>query len=63
MVVVRIKDNRYYSGYRIKFFHTKTITEEVIRLVKRNPRAYWVECSSSNEYYRSREEFFKVYSQ
>ena len=60
MVVVRIKDNRYYSGYRIKFFHTRTITEEVIQFVKNNPKAYWIE--GYNEFYFSREEFFKVYS-
>lgn len=64
MVVIRIKDNRYYNGYRIKFFsHAETITDEIIQFVKRNTRAYWVECSNSNEYYRSREEFLKAYTQ
>ena len=63
MVIVRISDKRRCYGYNIKFFHTDTITEDVIQFVKRNPRAYWVECDKSNEYYRSREEFLKTYSQ
>ena len=61
MVLVRISDKRYHKGYNIKFFHTDTITEEVIQFVKGNSKAYWVECN--NETYHSREEFFKVYSQ
>lgn len=60
MVLVRINDRRYNNGYKIKFFHTDTITEEVIQFVKDNPKAYWVD--SNNEFYHSREEFLKAYS-
>ena len=61
MVLVRISDKRCHKGYNIKFFHTDTITEEVIQFVNSNPKAYWVE--SNNEFYHSREEFLKAYSQ
>lgn len=61
MVLIRISDKRYHKGYNIKFFQTDTITEEIIQFVKGNPKAYWVE--SNNEFYHSREEFLKVYSQ
>lgn len=60
MVLVRISDKRHYNGYRIKFFKTDTITEEIIQFVKDNPKAYWVE--GNNKSYHSREEFLKAYS-
>lgn len=61
IVAVRISDNRYLNGYKIKFFHADSITEEVIRFVLNNPNAYWVD--GNNETYHSREEFLKEYGQ
>lgn len=61
MVIVRISDKRHHKGYKIKFFHTDIITEEVIQFVKGNPKAYWID--GNNEFYHSREEFLKAYSQ
>ena len=61
MVLIRISDKRYHKGYNIKFFHTDTITKEIIQFVKANQKAYWVECD--NEVYHNREEFLKAYSQ
>lgn len=61
MVLVRIKDKRCYRGYNIKFFRTDSITEEVIQFVKDHPKAYWVD--NGIEFYHSREEFLKAYSQ
>lgn len=60
MVLVRISDKRYNHGYRLKFFQTDTITEEIVQFVKGNPKVCWVE--SKNENYYSRDEFLQAYS-
>ena len=59
MVLVRIKDKRCHVGYKIKFFKTDTITDEVIQFIKNHPKAYWVD--GNNEFYHSREEFLEAY--
>lgn len=61
MVLVRIYDKRYHKGYKIIFFHSDTITEEIIQFVKEHKKAYWIECT--NEVYHRREEFLKVYGE
>lgn len=59
MVIVKISDKRHNNGYRIKFFPTISITEEVVSFVRENAKAYWVQ--SYSELYTNREEFLKKY--
>ena len=59
MVVVRIRDKRYSSGYAIKFFHSDGISKEIIEFIKKTPRAYWIE--SKYENYYTREDFLAKY--
>lgn len=61
MVLVRIKDKRCHVGYKIKFFKTDTITDEVIQFIKNHPKAYWVECGDKT--YHNREELKEVLTQ
>lgn len=60
MAIVKIHDKRYINGYRIKFFKSEEITEEIIQYVKNTPNAYWVK--SYSECYYNREDFLKKYN-
>ena len=59
MVIVKLEDKRYHSGYNIIFFKTDVITDEIIQFVKNHPKAYWIE--NGTEFYHSRQDFFKMY--
>ena len=59
MVTVKTADKRHKSGYRIVFFKSDTITEEIVQFVQGNPKAFCI--NSFNEYYGRRDEFLKAY--
>lgn len=60
MVIVKIKDKRYYKGYNLKSFNTNIVTEEIIQFVKDNPKAYQIE--KYNGFCHTRETFLKIYT-
>ena len=59
MVIVKIHDKRNHNGYRIKFFHSDDITQEIADFVANTPKAYWVE--SCNETYTNRDKFLETF--
>lgn len=60
MIIIRIADKRCHRKYRLRFFKTDSITDDIIQFVRDNSNAYWIE--SKNEIYRNRDDFFENYN-
>ena len=60
MIIVKLHDKRCMNGYRIDFFDTNVVTDEIVRFVKKNPKAFWIELKDKT--YTDRDSFLKDYS-
>ena len=60
MNIVKIHDKRCINGYRIEFFDTDVVTDEIVRFVKENPKAYWI--GLKDKTYTDRDSFLEEYS-
>lgn len=58
MTTVRVRDKRYFHGYRIIFFEEDYLSERMIDFLKKTPKAYWID--SKNLFCANREEIEKI---
>ena len=42
MITVKIHDKRCINKYRIEFFYTENVTDDVINFVRKNDKAYQI---------------------
>ena len=60
MVIVKVRDKRYYSGFRIIFFRDKKdIDSEVLDCIRKYKNAYYVD--SETEHYYTRKDIEKAF--
>lgn len=61
MVIVKVRDKRYYSGFRIIYFRDKkSIDTEVLNCIRKYKNAYYVD--SPTEHYYTREDIEKSFN-
>lgn len=58
MIMVKIRDQRHFKGFRLKFFDTLEVTEEVFDFVEKFENAYLIHVSSD---FLTREKFLSQY--
>lgn len=58
MIVVRVRDKRCINKYRLEFFDTEEVTEEIIEFVANNDRIHSVMLFDK---ILLREEFLEIY--
>ena len=58
MIMIKVRDNRNYKGFRLKFFDTLEVTEEVYDFVEKFENAYLIHVSSE---FLTREKFLFQY--
>lgn len=58
MIIVKLKDKRYYNNCKLKFFKDKIVTKEIIDFVKNNLNVFWIDCGTESY---NRKDFLNKY--